>query len=136
SGLALKLANEIQGKKYFVATCPAFDEETNQRILKHKKEREFLPWETIEEEFNLSNVFKPGRLSESSIVVIDCLSLWINNLLYQANKKNSEIDETTIKKNCMELIHSIQNSEARHVICVSNEVGLGLVPENKIGRIY
>lgn len=36
----------------------------------------------------------------------------------------------------MELIHSIQNSEARHVICVSNEVGLGLVPENKIGRIY
>ncbi|WP_061222370.1 bifunctional adenosylcobinamide kinase/adenosylcobinamide-phosphate guanylyltransferase [Leptospira weilii] len=136
SGLALKLANEIQGKKYFVATCPAFDEETNQRILKHKKEREDPPWETIEEEFNLLNVFKPGRLPKSSVVVIDCLSLWISNLLYQADKKNTKIDETTIRKNCTELIRSIQNSEVKHVIFVSSEVGLGLVPESKIGRIY
>ncbi|MDI7206304.1 bifunctional adenosylcobinamide kinase/adenosylcobinamide-phosphate guanylyltransferase [Leptospira santarosai] len=136
SGFALKLADKIQGEKYFVATCPTLDEETNQRILKHKKEREHLSWKTIEEEFNLLNIFRTGRLSKSSIVVIDCLSLWVNNLIYLAGKENTEIDETTIKKNCKELIHNVHNSEVGHVIFVSSEVGLGIVPESKIGRIY
>ncbi|EMJ96686.1 bifunctional adenosylcobinamide kinase/adenosylcobinamide-phosphate guanylyltransferase [Leptospira alstonii] len=136
SGFALELANKSEGQKYFVATCPVFDEEMYQRILKHKKERKDIPWETVEEEFNLLNVFESGRLRKRSIVVIDCLSLWINNLLYRAEKEKAEIDETTIERNCSELVRCIRKSAAERVIFVSSEVGSGLVPENKIGRIY
>ncbi|EMY78629.1 putative bifunctional adenosylcobalamin biosynthesis protein CobP [Leptospira weilii serovar Ranarum str. ICFT] len=133
SGFALQLANKSEGQKYFVATCPVFDEEMNERILKHKKDRKDLSWETIEEEFNLLNVFESDRVWKRSVVVIDCLSLWINNLLYRAKIEKTEIE---IEKYCSKLVQRIRKSEAESVIFVSSEVGLGLVPENKIGRIY
>ncbi|KPA24142.1 Adenosylcobinamide kinase/adenosylcobinamidephosphate guanylyltransferase [Leptospira interrogans] len=136
SRFALELANDIKGKKYFIATCPTFDEEMNQRILKHKKERNHFIWETIEEEFNFLNLFKSEYFLEKSIIVIDCLSLWINNLLYKSKIEKRKIEEVTIKKSCTKLLQHIRNTKVKHVIFVSSEVGLGLVPGSKAGRIY
>ncbi|UOG50560.1 bifunctional adenosylcobinamide kinase/adenosylcobinamide-phosphate guanylyltransferase [Leptospira noguchii] len=136
SRFALELAKNIKGQKYFIATCPVFDEEMNQRILRHKKERDNSVWKTIEEEFNLLNLFKSKYFFEKSVIVVDCLGLWINNLLYKSKIEKNKIEETTIKENCIELVEHIRNAKVKQVIFVSNEVGLGLVPENKTGRIY
>ncbi|EMK23490.1 bifunctional adenosylcobinamide kinase/adenosylcobinamide-phosphate guanylyltransferase [Leptospira kirschneri] len=136
SRFALELAKDIKGQKYFIATCPVFDEEMNQRILKHKKERDNSVWKTIEEEFNLLNLFKSEYFFKKSVVVVDCLSLWINNLLYKSKIEKRKIEEATIQKNCTELVEHIRKTKVKHVIFVSSEVGLGLVPENKTSRIY
>lgn len=98
SRFALELANDIKGKKYFIATCPTFDEEMNQRILKHKKERNHFIWETIEEEFNFLNLFKSEYFLEKSIIVVDCLSLWINNLLYKSKIEKEKSKKLRLKE--------------------------------------
>ncbi|TGM03651.1 bifunctional adenosylcobinamide kinase/adenosylcobinamide-phosphate guanylyltransferase [Leptospira barantonii] len=136
SKFALNFADKFEGLKFFIATCPNLDEEMNQRILKHKEERQALSWETIEEEFDLSNVFTSGRFPENSVVLVDCLSLWVNNLLYRSTKENTVFNETNIQELCSTLTRIILNSSFKKAIFVSSEVGLGLVPENKTGRIY
>lgn len=136
SKFALNLAEESEGKKIFVATCPNLDEEMNQRILKHKEERNGLSWKTIEEEFDLLQVLNSECVGDRSVVLIDCLSLWVNNLLYRSSKEKTTCDESYIQNLCLSLIRSIQNSSLEKAIFVSSEVGLGLVPENKTGRIY
>ncbi|EMM79900.1 adenosylcobinamide kinase/adenosylcobinamidephosphate guanylyltransferase domain protein [Leptospira interrogans str. 2006001854] len=70
----------------------------NQRILKHKKERNHFIWETIEEEFNFLNLFKSEYFLEKSIIVIDCLSLWINNLLYKSKIEKEKSKKLRLKK--------------------------------------
>ncbi|TGK27740.1 bifunctional adenosylcobinamide kinase/adenosylcobinamide-phosphate guanylyltransferase [Leptospira yasudae] len=136
SGFALRLAEESQGEKVFVATCPILDQEMHQRIHKHKQERENARWITVEEETNLASRFDSDRIRPGSIVVVDCLSLWINNLLYQAERSDRLLNEEEVRILCKELTHTISRSPIERVIFVSSEVGLGIVPPTKSGRIY
>ncbi|AOP36539.1 adenosylcobinamide kinase/adenosylcobinamide phosphate guanyltransferase [Leptospira tipperaryensis] len=136
SRFALTHAASFTGNKYFLATSPVLDEEMEERILKHKKERNESEWETLEEETDLSGCFQNSAFLSSSVVVIDCLSLWVNNLLYQAEKEKRMISELEIENRCKQLLLSIRTSSVGKVIFVTNEVGLGLVPETKLGRIY
>lgn len=136
SKFALNFAEKFEGQKIFVATCPIFDEEMNHRIQKHKEERQNLSWQTVEEEFDLVSIFEADRLTKNSIVVVDCLSLWVNNLLYRSEQERTTFNESNIQNLCVDLIQSIRHSSVQKSIFVSSEVGLGLVPENKTGRIY
>ncbi len=127
STYALNLAQERGKKVAFIATGEPRDAEMKKRIALHKKERP-SGWKTFEEQKNISSVLKKiGQ--EFDLVIIDCLTLLISNLILTGlksdliqNKINDLLNEVTkIKSNC---------------IIVSNEVGLGIVPENKLARDF
>lgn len=125
---ALELADNITGdRKIFVATCIPFDDEMKERIRRHQEERS-KTWHTLEVPVLLS-----GAISEwgakSDIILIDCLSLWINNIMLQ----HTDIDN--VSDNIQNLVSSLKNS-CCPVVLVSNEVGSGIVPDNKLARFF
>ena len=121
SSFALEKARELGGDDVtFVATAERSDDEMTERIAWHQLERP-LAWKTIEapREIDLSNL-------KSRVVVLDCLSLFVSNLLLDG------LAESTILKR----IQSILESRIQTLMVVSNEVGMGIVPEYSLGRQY
>ena len=122
----------------FVATAEAGDEEMRQRIEKHKKSRP-ASWSTLEATTHIGSQI-PERLGEAKVVVIDCITLLVNNTFGQYSHQTGEqIDAPLIEKNLNaeinELVECIDQVDASFII-VTNEVGLGLVPANTVGRLY
>jgi adenosylcobinamide kinase/adenosylcobinamide-phosphate guanylyltransferase len=126
SAHALSLASDSAGRKVFVATAQALDPEMKARIDAHRLERGAL-WETVEEPLDLAGVV--SGLGSGNAVVIDCLTLWLSNLLH------SGMDDEKIKEAAVSLAKECAGSPSL-VIAVSNEVGLGLVPENALARRF
>ena len=132
SGRALALAGDSDDV-LFVATAQAFDDEMRARIAAHKAERP-LTWSTLEEPIDLA-----ARLQERidtkahAVVVIDCLTLWVSNLLLSL--PDDADAEALIAERARELLAVIGRTNAR-VIVVTNEVGLGVVPPTPLGRRY
>jgi adenosylcobinamide kinase / adenosylcobinamide-phosphate guanylyltransferase len=132
SDYALQLAEELPEPWVFVATCPITDDEMADRIRKHR-DRRSSKWITIEEPVLLSKAV--GEQSNAGVILIDCVTLWINNLLYNAEKQNKTISEADIERLCGELAASCRVVQST-VIIVTNEIGSGIVPENKSTRLY
>lgn len=124
---ALTLARDIPGDKLYVATAEALDSEMTERIKKHQQERE-AEWETHEEPVDLTSVFT--RLeNRAGVLVLDCLTLWLSNLL----GKNLENDAIFLEAS--RLMDQSEKMQCQ-VIFVTNEVGAGIVPENKLARDF
>lgn len=124
SSFALAEALKIKGRKAYIATAEALDEEMRQRIEKHKQHRGDK-WDTYEEPIRLTAVIKKIE-GEYEVIVIDCLTLWLSNLMM--NGKNIEEE---IKTFCFSL-----NAERCTLYIVSNEVGMGIVPGNETTRKF
>ncbi|OGH01951.1 MAG: adenosylcobinamide kinase/adenosylcobinamide phosphate guanyltransferase [Candidatus Lambdaproteobacteria bacterium RIFOXYD1_FULL_56_27] len=125
SRYALELASEAQNP-VFVATASVMDKEMELRVAKHQEER-LGRFVTLEEQTDLAGVF--SRLpSGTGVVLVDCLTLWLNNLLYY-NGEQPEYPEVTALLRLLE-------SPPCPVILVSNELGLGIVPENPLARFF
>lgn len=123
SSFALDLARS-KGTVTFIATALPLDEEMKERIDSHKKERPTY-WRTIEEPIELLPAMKGVN---SEVIILDCLTIWVSNLLEEYT------DEEIMRKADEVAVYARDiNSE---VITISNEVGLGLVPEYPIGRRY
>lgn len=126
---ALEHANmlsEAHGlQKIYVATAEARDAEMHERIERHKLERLGNHWDSIEAPFELPAIIDMNTASDN-ILLIDCLTLWVSNLML------AERDLNTAKSN---LIAAILEAKGP-VILVSNEVGLGIVPENALARKF
>jgi len=125
---ALELAEKIsRDSKVFIATCLPADEEMKERVAHHQKERG-AGWSTVE-----SPIFLPQAILENSrkasVILADCLTLWISNLLLDTDE-SQKIDE-----HIRYLIQSLEKAECP-VILVSNEVGAGIVPENRLARQF
>ena len=127
SSYALELGSGFPGRKGFIATAEAFDEEMKERISLHQKTRP-LEWETIEETVDLSRQLQ-SISSLYDVVIVDCLTLWLSNILGRGG------DSEHIKTDVGHLT-SVLKDLSYKVIIVSNEVGLGIVPENKIARLF
>ena len=130
SGFALRLAEESASQVCFIATAQALDEEMANRIKRHREERP-AHWTTIEEPYQLDTALLEA--SASQLVIVDCLTLFVSNWLLRSD---NEIQ-------CEEIVRSISQdflatlkSERRTAICVSNEVGLGVIPETRLGRTF
>ncbi|MBW2659498.1 MAG: bifunctional adenosylcobinamide kinase/adenosylcobinamide-phosphate guanylyltransferase [Deltaproteobacteria bacterium] len=132
SSYALATAEDLSEKRLFVATCPHLDEEMSLRVERHKRERQNRGWQTVEEPTDLAHVFAEDAGS-FDVVLIDCITLWVNNILYGSGEDN--VDDYMIRDLCSLWLDSAANFTGV-VICVTNEVGMGVVPENRLARKY
>jgi len=123
SRFALDRAAGLETPRVFVATAEARDSEMTLRIARHRAERS-SEWRTIEEPTQLEAVL---RRSTSGVVVIDCLTLWLANVMENEGPRVPEAIDG--------LVAALGE---RHVaiVAVSNEVGLGIVPENAVAREF
>jgi len=122
---------ELSDNVLFVATGEALDEEMQARIAEHKKARP-KNWRTVEIPTGIGREIE-RQIGDAEVVLIDCLTLLVSNLL------RDEPDYPEAEKRMMseinELIAAMDKLDASFVI-VSNEVGMGLVPKTRLGRIY
>lgn len=128
---AQRLAEALPGKKIFVATCPVVDQEMQQRIARHRQDRAAAGWQTVEETIALEETLAANR--EAEVVLIDCLTLWINNLLFTDGA--NALDEAAVSVRVGKILAAC-GGRSGTVIMVTNEVGLGIVPENALARRY
>jgi adenosylcobinamide kinase / adenosylcobinamide-phosphate guanylyltransferase len=134
SAHALEVAEALGKSRLFVATCPTIDSEMSERVRRHQEERQGRGWTTIECETALETVF-PGQVSAFDVVVLDCITLWVNNIVFHRNRAGGCIDDQLIGEKCRDWLTRTKNY-AGTVICVTNEVGLGIVPDNPLARLY
>jgi len=125
---ALETAGAMAGsRKIFIATCIPHDVEMKQRVDRHQKERG-RDWRTVETPVEL-----PQAIAENSrqadVLLVDCLTLWISNLLLETD------DDEIILKQVLSLTQSVRSAGCP-IVLVSNEVGTGIVPENKLARRF
>ncbi len=133
STYAQTFAESISGIRTYIATCPCIDEEMEKRIRKHREARQASSWQTIEETKDLAGALQ--RAKESKVIMVDCLTLWINNLMYEAELQGKDITEEDIAMLCRGLIEVCDDLPGT-VIFVTNEVGMGIIPENPASRLY
>lgn len=115
------------GKAAFIATCLAGDKEMRARIALHKKARP-ARWKTFEKPKDVSSLLtKIG--SDFEVIIIDCLTLLLCDFMMRGFK------EERIEHDISRMLKAVAKIKAKTVI-VSNEVGLGIVPNNKMGREF
>ncbi|MGE5544800.1 MAG: bifunctional adenosylcobinamide kinase/adenosylcobinamide-phosphate guanylyltransferase [Bacillota bacterium] len=119
----------------YIATCIPRDEEMRQRVQVHRQRRP-SHWITVEEEFNLVEAVStlvPG----TGVILIDCLTLWISNLLLREYREG--MDDRVYHDKILPVVENLAvaaDAAPCPVIVVTNEVGLGIVPDNHLTRIY
>jgi len=114
---------------HYIATAISFDEEMEARILHHQQRRD-ARWQEHEVPLELANTLRD--LNSSDVVLVDCLTLWLNNVIFQLGEQatNAQV-ESWIE----ELVDAVEASPAT-IILVSNEVGLGVVPMGQVSRLF
>lgn len=127
SRFALDFANQHFSKKLYLATCEALDEEMAQRIEHHKKMRG-PEWQTLEEPIKIVGGIRQYE-DGVEVILLDCITLWLSNLLTKGNTDLKIMDEIN------RFVEMIKQTPASLVI-VSNEVGMGIVPVDPLGRRF
>jgi adenosylcobinamide kinase/adenosylcobinamide-phosphate guanylyltransferase len=130
---AQELAEQAGQRRLFIATAPVLDAEMRKRVEKHRQMRQGRGWETVEEQIDLSGCLH--RADTVDVILCDCLTLWINNLLFDADKSGGLIDEDHMTQLTRRVCDAGRSIPAR-VFFVTNEVGMGIVPENNLSRLY
>jgi adenosylcobinamide kinase/adenosylcobinamide-phosphate guanylyltransferase len=124
SAFAERLVTETGLSRHYLATGRAWDEEMRERIARHQSDRG-EGWQTHEEPVAL--VARLQALDDpANVILVDCLTLWVTNLM---------MEERVIAEESARLAEFVAKARAKLVI-VSNEVGLGIVPENRMARDF
>jgi adenosylcobinamide kinase/adenosylcobinamide-phosphate guanylyltransferase len=131
SARALELASRRQGV-LFVATAEALDDDMATRIARHRAERP-SHWRTLEAPRELPEI-AAQITADSEAIVIDCLTLWVSNLML-GHATAAPLSERDILQRAADWL-ALRATFGREWIVVTNEVGLGLVPDTKIGREF
>ncbi|MBW8860006.1 MAG: bifunctional adenosylcobinamide kinase/adenosylcobinamide-phosphate guanylyltransferase [Caulobacter sp.] len=116
-------AREIGGRPVMVATAQAFDAEMAERIARHRLDRGSA-WTTLEAPLDIAGALQ--GLGATDVVVVDCLTLWLSNLM---------LDDRDLIAAAAELIAAVGRFEGT-LWLVSNEVGFGIVPDNALARRF
>jgi len=134
SSYAQSVAEEAGKSVTFLATAQPLDKEMSARIQKHRAERR-ADWETLEVPLGIAPYIQQIK---SDVVILDCVTLLISNLLMQF-VKDDLVDEApfklSVEQEVNELIAMIREQKQDWII-ISNEVGMGLVPAYQMGRAY
>ncbi|MBX9467265.1 MAG: bifunctional adenosylcobinamide kinase/adenosylcobinamide-phosphate guanylyltransferase [Rhizobium sp.] len=126
SQFAESMARDTGFEKIYVATGRAWDDEMRARIEAHKADRANDGWMTHEEPLDLVGSLKAVDKPER-VILVDCLTLWVTNLMMEEGR-DVDADGATLAAS----LNALQAT----IIFVSNEVGLGIVPENKMARAF
>ena len=124
SAFAERLVVETGLSRHYVATGRAWDDEMRARIAHHREARGD-GWTTHEEPLDLASRLK-ALDNGGNAILVDCLTLWVTNLM---------LEERDVAAAGVELADSLASMKAG-VVLVSNEVGLGIVPENRMAREF
>ena len=131
SAYAQQLAESTTGRRIYVATCPVIDAEMAARVKKHREARAHSAWDTIEAPLDLAGVI--ANAGGNDILLVDCLTLWVNNVLHEAQREGRTITEEQITNLCGDILRTCRQRGGT-VIFVTNEVGMGIVPDNPLAR--
>ena len=125
TGFAERMTMRIGSKPLYLATAQALDDEMRDRIRLHQRDRH-RSFATLEEPIDLVGALKVAALKHDAILV-DCLTLWISNLLGIGQDVAAAVDS---------LVAALPTIETARIVLVSNEVGLGIVPDNPLARTF
>lgn len=137
-----RFAQEMAAKSgepvLFVATAEAGDEEMRQRIEEHQRARPVV-WSTLEATTHIGSQIRQ-KIGQARVVIVDCITLLVSNILSRHSDQTGDpIDallfEQEFTAEINELVECMKQIDVSFII-VTNEVGLGLVPANKVGRLY
>lgn len=126
SRYAEQRAGQLGCRRFYVATAEAKDEEMAQRVAEHQKRRGSL-WLTVEEPVELAEALL-ARRGQMDCALVDCLTLWISNLLIRQ-------DGDHVEQKVEQLVEALPQLDF-HVVIVTNEVGSGIVPDNPLARQF
>jgi adenosylcobinamide kinase / adenosylcobinamide-phosphate guanylyltransferase len=126
SARALRLASDWEGQVVFVATAEGRDPEMADRIARHQLERP-ASWRTVEAPLELVRAF--DSIPSRAFVILDCLTLWVANAL-EAGWTDEDVERAAAA------VATIAAAREQPTVVVTNEVGLGLVPQTQLGRTY
>lgn len=124
SATAVRLAADAGVLVTFIATALAGDDEMADRIRRHRESRP-VAWKTVEAPLDLVGAIRSA--ANGDFLVVDCLTLWVSNLLGQGAQP-AEIDAAADE--------IVQRLHGRRSVVVTNEVGLGIVPVNELARSF
>jgi adenosylcobinamide kinase/adenosylcobinamide-phosphate guanylyltransferase len=122
-------SGEAAGPRAFLATAQPLDEEMEARILKHKRRRG-AGWRLIEEPVRVPEAIEEG-FKTCRTVILDCVTLWISNLLCAEHIRSEE--EAFVKA---EALLAAARKAPGDIIVITNEVGSGIVPANRLSRLF
>jgi len=129
SAYAEKLAAGISGKHAYLATAQALDPEMAMKIEKHRSDRG-KEWDTYEEPLAVADLLRTlSDRGQYQAVLLDCLTLWLSNVMAHTDGDGA----VAIRSN--ELVNAIKDFNGSCIV-VSNEVGLGIVPDNPLARKF
>jgi adenosylcobinamide kinase/adenosylcobinamide-phosphate guanylyltransferase len=140
SAFAQGLAQAMGRRVLCVVTAQPGDEEMRRRIQRHRQRRP-PAWRVVEEPLAVAHALTPF-LDATDVALIDCLTVWVSNLLLAAlpggvvqGFRQAEVAEKTVSRAMEDLLVRYREGPASFVV-VSNEVGMGVVPEYPLGRLY
>jgi len=126
SALAERLAGASGLGVCYLATARAGDEEMRQRILTHQQRRP-PHWSLVEEPIHLADALK-RQVAENRCLLVDCITLWLSNLMLDADGESLERERRALLETLPEL--------PGRILLVSNEVGMGIVPMGELSRRF
>jgi adenosylcobinamide kinase / adenosylcobinamide-phosphate guanylyltransferase len=136
SRFAENLCASVGKEVIYIATSYVTDKEMEERVAEHRQRRP-TEWTVIEEPIQLAAVVEQTPFS--AVLLIECLSTWLGNILYQQKIENFITKEEKNRFSTLvfnEIERLLQASEEREIILVTNEVGLGGIAMHPIGRLF
>ncbi|WP_034295040.1 bifunctional adenosylcobinamide kinase/adenosylcobinamide-phosphate guanylyltransferase [Herbaspirillum sp. RV1423] len=140
SAQAERLAAAAGKPVTYIATAAIGDDEMAARIAAHRRQRgaHHADWETVEEQLALGDAI--ARCSTSgNVVLVDCLTVWLSNLLFSENRDYPEVGEVeppprfaVERARLLQVLAQVEGE----VVLVSNEVGMGIVPQGAVSRWF
>lgn len=124
SNFAQQLAEEKSESPIYLATARIWDEDFKSRVKRHQTDRGDM-WQTIEEEINISNHKLQGK-----VVLLDCITLWLTNIYYESK---SDVD---VSLEAAKIEWDKFTKQDFTLLVVSNELGMGVHPENEMARKF
>jgi adenosylcobinamide kinase/adenosylcobinamide-phosphate guanylyltransferase len=124
---AESLVKDLGGRVAYLATCVPYDDEMKERVKIHQAQRPF-EWDTYEEPIKVAEILQSLN-NKYDTVLIDCMTLFVTNLIMES------LEEPEIKSQITWMMNVLKEVNFTSII-VSNEVGLGIVPENSLSRKF
>jgi adenosylcobinamide kinase/adenosylcobinamide-phosphate guanylyltransferase len=133
SRFALARAMALGERRVFLATAEALDDEMRARISRHAEERG-RAFTTVEEPRRLAEAITAAG-PDTDVILVDCITLWLSNLLVAGSPDLDRPDASVVEQPIADLVAALRRRTC-HVVLVSNEVGLGIVPMAPLARAF